>query len=700
MSGRCVLPDRVFERPDWTMVRKGASRCCICTFAFLMFVCCQPVSGKLTVFVSPAGDDSMEGGREAPLATIEEALTRVRGKADEREIVLLSGIHRVRQPLELRERDSGLPGRPLRIRGEGEVCLSSYLDLPAAGWSKVTEASDLSRLRDSGVGERLMRFRFHDVDRPKLGGMSPRGIAAGRKLGVPPAMLYLADNRMRLARWPNAGNIRVSRVTGGKQGEGRGDNGVAIDQILHIHSTRPDQWRTSAGIWINGFWANSSGWGCARIEKVSAKGKEITIGGHAINRGMAENVDFPGVFFENVFEELDEPYEYFIDEARGLVFFLPPANDLNWASFARLSWSQRPVINIEKARYIEMSGFRVEGTRGDGVVVRDALNIQIGNVTVRNCGGDGLVLDGRDIRVNGVIVEDVGGRGMVIEGGDSVTLKASGNMVINSKLVATGWWSPSWNPAMEMVGVGHQVRDCIFSDLPHMALQFSGNNFLIEGCWFHRACRNPSQMGAVYARLGNDPHMRGTVIRSNLFQDIGCLDEEPGGAIYLADGTAGVSITGNVFHRVGAGEKSQAVIIEGGSHVNVENNSFIDCAVPLGLHFIPSQNRGSGRMASWRNLLTSDATRKHLLRYPALQDFFSEDRSFPNTNTFTGNRISNSRVKLVATKGYFVSGGPEERLKVGDNVLSGALSGISFDSSGRPIIPGRRPWRSVSLAKP
>ena len=698
MSRRCGLVDRLFEQPDSIMVRGLTLRCRVSIFALLMLVCCQQARGGVTVFVSPVGDDSMPGNRETPLATIEEALMRLRGKADEREIVLLSGTHRIRQTVELRERDSGVPGRPLRIRGEGEVCLSSYLDLPAAGWSKVTEASDLSRVEGSRVGERLMRFRFHDVDRPKLGGMSPRGIAAGSKLEVPPAMLYLADNRMRLARWPNIGSIRVSRITGGMQ-DGV-DAGVGIGQILHIHSNRPEQWRTSAGIWINGFWGNSSGWGCARVEKVSAKGNEITIDGYAINRGIAEAVDCPEFFFENVFEELDEPYEYFIDEARGLVFFLPPANDLNWASFARLSWSQRPVINIETARYIEMSGFRVEGTRGDGVVVKDGLNIQIENVTVKNCGGDGLVLDGRDIRVKGVIVEDVGGRGMVIEGGDFVTLKASGNMVVNSKFVATGWWRPSWCPAMELVGVGHQVRDCIFSDLPHMALQFSGNNFLIEGCWFHRACRNPQKMGAVYARLGNYPHMRGTVIRGNLFQDIGCLDEEPGGAIYLADGSAGVSITGNVFHRVGAGEKCQAVIIEGGSHVRVENNSFIDCAVPLGLHFGDSQNGGSGRMASWRNLLTSDATRKHMLRYPALLDFFSEDRSFPNTNSFTGNRIANSRVILVAGKGYLVSGGPEERLKVGGNVLSGALSGLSFDSSGRPIIPGRRPWRSVSLAKP
>jgi hypothetical protein len=51
----------------------------------------------------------------------------------------------------------------------------------------------------------------------------------------------------------------------------------------------------------------------------------------------------------------------------------------------------------------------------------------------------------------------------------------------------------------------------------------------------------------------------------------------------------------------------------------------------------------------------------------------------------------------LAEKGYIVSGALPDKLIVSGNVLGGALKGISFDSGGRPIIPGWRPWRSMAV---
>ena len=168
---------------------------------FLILLTWCHSAGALTLYVSPSGNDTMQGTREKPLASLDEALLRLRGKAEEREIVLLSGTHLVRKAVHVGTGDSGLPGRPLKIRGEGgNVSLSGYLSLPAAGWSKVTDSGDLQRIKAPGVCDRLMRFRFHDVDRPKLGRLSGRGIAAGGEGRVPPAMLYLGGSRMRLAR--------------------------------------------------------------------------------------------------------------------------------------------------------------------------------------------------------------------------------------------------------------------------------------------------------------------------------------------------------------------------------------------------------------------------------------------------------------------------------------------------------------------
>ncbi len=700
MSRRCV---RVRESCR-NLSRRGRTELTV-RFRSLILTCALLTlcnnAGALTFYVSPAGNDTMQGTREKPLASLDEALSRLRGTHEEREIVLLSGTHLVRKVVQLSARDSGLPGRPLRIRGEGgNVVLSGYLSLPAAGWRKVTDSEDLQRIKSSRVGDRLRQFRFHDVDRPKLGALSHRGVAADGGGKKPPAMLYLADKRMSLARWPNVGFIRGFDLGEPAVVVGSGEHrrSSAGESIVRIKSRRPGGWKNSVDIWLSGALGNDKEWGSTRVEKISDDGHEIEVNSAGLRGEGSEREHLPEFFFENVFEELDEPNEYFIDASRGLLYFLPPPNNPDWASTARLLWSEEPILRINGGRYIELSGFRVEGTRADGIVVNDGLDVAIKGLTVRQCGGDGVVLSGRDIRVKGVIAEDIGGRGMVLSGGDPVSLKSSGNMVIGSKFVGTGWWNPSWHSAIELVGVGHQVRDCVFSDLPDMAVQFRGNDFLIEGCWFHRVCRAPQKMGAIYARLGNHPHMRGTVIRGNLFQNIGRRDQEPGAAICLADGTMGVRISDNVFHRVGSGKASRTILIDGGAHVTVENNTFIDCPVPFGLQFTPLVTGSSERMDAWRNLLTSDSTRKHRVRYRALAEFFKEDREFPDTNSFSGNRIANGRMELLAGNGYIVSGGPEEKLNTSGNVIEGALRGISFDSGGRPIIPGRRPWRPMTAS--
>ncbi len=650
----------------------------------------------------------MQGSREDPLATLAEALLRLRGKTDEREIVLLSGIHPVREAVQIDAEDSGRPGRPLKIRGEGkDVLLSGYLPLPAAGWRKVTDAMDLQRINDPDVRNRLMQFRFNDADRPTLGGLSPRGFVVNGKRQSPPAMLYLGGRRMRIARWPNVGTIKPSHVMAAgvaPPGKGGDDRLGSRDSggIFRINSHRPKRWSIPAEVWVNGRLGHGRQWSFNRVENISGDGNEIRLAHGEVSGVGADKLHLPEFFFENVFEELDEPHEYFIDAARGLLFFLPPPNFPDWASGTRLSWSEEPILKIDGGRHIELSGLRVEGTRAEGIVVVDALNVLLEDLVVRECGGDGVVLSGRDIRVKGLVAEDLGGRGMLLRGGDPASLKTSGNTVNGSRFVGTGWWTPAWHPALELVGVGHQVRDCIFSDLPHMAVEVKGNDFLIEGCWFHRTCRNLREMGAIYFKLGDQPHKRGTVIRGNLFQDIGLGEGGAGGAICLDDGTMGVRIIDNVFHRVGDGNDGWTILNRGGAYISVENNAFIDCLIPFYLQFNRQDEQGGigfrDRMASWRKLLGSESTEKHRSRYPQLASFFDEDRKFPDSNSFSGNRIANGRRQLLADKGYIVSGAPPGKLIVSGNVLGGALKGISFDSGGRPIIPGWRPWRSMAAS--
>ena len=98
------------------------------------------------LFVSPAGDDRGPASEAAPLATIQEAQTRVRklvaGMKADIEVRLLPGVYSLAQPLALTERDGGTGGFVVRYRshglpGEARIICGQAAEWEAlAGWDR------------------------------------------------------------------------------------------------------------------------------------------------------------------------------------------------------------------------------------------------------------------------------------------------------------------------------------------------------------------------------------------------------------------------------------------------------------------------------------------------------------------------------------------------------------------------------------
>ena len=97
-------------------------------------------------------------------------------------------------------------------------------------------------------------------------------------------------------------------------------------------------------------------------------------------------------------------------------------------------------------------------------------------------------------------------------------------------------------------GVGLRAANNLIHDAPHMAIQFWGNDHVIELNEIHHVCPESNDAGAIYA--GRDWTMRGTVICHNYLHHItgfrgkGCV------GVYLDDMFCGTRIEGNVFHEV------------------------------------------------------------------------------------------------------------------------------------------------------
>jgi len=120
------------------------------TRLFLLIFATLLISGECLVkgqkiYISPAGNDSNPGTREAPLATLNSAINKSRlGRGsgqvkDPCEIIVLPGTYFMLQPLELRSEDSGTPYLPLIIKAEGDERPVFTGGVKIEGFEKVSE---------------------------------------------------------------------------------------------------------------------------------------------------------------------------------------------------------------------------------------------------------------------------------------------------------------------------------------------------------------------------------------------------------------------------------------------------------------------------------------------------------------------------------------------------------------------------------
>jgi hypothetical protein len=189
-----------------------------------------------------------------------------------------------------------------------------------------------------------------------------------------------------------------------------------------------------------------------------------------------------------------------------------------------------------------------------------------------------------------------------------------------------------YEAAISIAGVGSRATHNLIHDAPHMAIDFSGNDHLIEFNEIHNVCRESNDAGAIYA--GRDWTMRGTVIRHNYlhnitgFQGNGCV------GVYLDDMFSGTKIHGNVFHQV-----TQAALIGGGRDCTVENNVFVDCQPAL---VIDARAMNWGRYhvnTTMRTRLDAMPYKSELWRkrYPELVNILDDEPAAPKGNVVARN---------------------------------------------------------------
>ena len=544
------------------------------TLSLTMATACSLASAQsVTLHVAQNGDDGNPGTRDKPLATLERARNAVRElkkqpggtAAGGITVDVQAGLYAMDATLELGAEDSGTADAPVIYRAApgAEVRLSGGRTI--SGFEPVSDAALLKRLdpsaRSSVVVADLKAQGITEYGEP-AGGFGYRG---------PPgkfAELFFNDRPMTIARWPNDGFIKVGDLRGGQPKDVRGTKGDKLGKFVCPYD-RVERWLDEPDLWLHGWWF----WDWAdqrqKVASIDPETKVITLAdpqhGYGYRKGM-------WYYAFNALSELDQPGEWCIDRENGLLYFWPPDSV---ESGRAVLCQVETLVRLKDVSHITLQGFIMENCRTTAVVASGGAGCRFVGCTFRNLSGWAVRISGSTgSGVAGCDIYETGEGGIALSGGDRKTLTPSGLYAENNHIHHFSRWNRILRPGIGMHGVGIRASHNLIHDAPHMAIQFSGNDNIIEHNEIHSVCYESNDAGAIYA--GRNWTMRGTVIRYNYLHHISGFEGRGCVGVYLDDMFAGVHIYGNVFYDV-----TRAAFIGGGRDNIVENNLFVDCKPAL-----------------------------------------------------------------------------------------------------------------------
>lgn len=542
------------------------------------------------------------------------------------------GIYPITSTLELGAADSGKPGAPViwqAASGEPVILNGGHV---VSRFAPVTDSVVAARL-PAGIRDRVVVLDLAAEGVRDFGRIAQRG--------NPGLELFHRGTRMPLARYPNEGWLLIADVpqTGARrfiEGLAREKRYEGVPAGRHYgrftyDGDRPATWARTGEIYVHGYWTFDWSDSFQPVQSIDLQTREITLAEPHHHYGYTRNQRYR---FLNVPEELDQPGEWFFDRPAGRVYFLPPAGlqpgDLS------VSVLETPLLHLNGAAHVEITGLTFEAGRGTGVLVTGGEHVTLAGCTLRNLGGEAVTIDGGLAHtVQSCDLHDLANGAMHVTGGDRATLTPSGHRVLNNHIHHFSQWLRTGQYGVLIDGVGNLVAQNLIHDAPFEAMYLRGNDHVVEFNEVHRVCQETGDAGGIHT--GRDYTWQGNVIRYNYWHDLKGPGLHGVTAVYLDDFSSGFTIHGNIFYRAGRG-----VQVGGGRDNTVTNNLFIECTPSAHL-----DARGLGWASNYFNgefpwLFDKFKERggdrpPYSDRYPKLRTLLQDEPPVPKGNVFARN---------------------------------------------------------------
>ncbi len=587
--------------------------------------------------VSPHGRDSWKGTARRPFRTLERAQQAARAAgAAGATIYLHGGDYYLARAFQLSAADSGTESQPVTYRNFGGQRVRLLGGQALRGWRRLTDQGVRERLPESSRPHVLV-CDLRAAGITSYGEIHSRGF--GRAVVPAQSELFFQGRRMTLARWPNEGFVHIAAP--GDPDAPRDEHGGILGRKEYgfvYEADRPSHWKAPEDIWVHGYWAWDWANSYERVVSIDPARHLVRTAPPYAVYGFRKGQPY---YFLNVLEELDQPGEYYLDRAAGKLYFWPPAPVRSGE--AVLSLTGQTLIDLREASYVTLRGLTVEYGRGSGIQAEGGAGVKIVGCTIRNLGNQGVrIMGGRQHLVAACDIYHTGDGGIQMQGGDRRTLTAASHAAVNNHIHHFSEWSRTYQPAIEISGVGNLARNNLIHDAPHNGILIHGNDHVIELNELHHLCMETGDVGAFY--IGRDYSERGNVVRHNFFHHLGGRGSIGSMAVYLDDCASGVEVFGNIFYKT-----TRAAFIGGGRDNSIENNIFVDSHPAVDI-----DGRGLDPKPVWHAMVYKTMKERleamnylsppYSTRYPAL---LTLAEAFKSANGIppTGNRVVRNIIK-------------------------------------------------------
>ena len=602
---------------------------------------------KTEIYVSKDGNDSGDGSKQNPLATIAGARDMIRKMKNEKGlprgnvyVYVGNGEYFTENSIEFDSRDSGTADSQIIYKNSGDGQASILGGIKLKGFNKISDKEQLSRLkenvRDFVYCVELSDYGINKVDDYDCIGMGIRTLDYGS------VQVYYNGNKLQIAKYPNEGYLKTGTVL-----DGGTWNAVTEDPndeskrspVFKYDYSGVKQWKDYYDIWITGYlqydWADIM----AKVKSFDLKNSSLELA-HSVPYSVAEDRKF---CFVNVFEELDTPGEYYIDRKTNILYIYPPG-DIQTAD-VELALLKDPLIKINDASYIKFEGLNFGLDRANVFELDNCNAITVDSCDISQNVKDAIMAyDCTNCNFVNNKIYNMGARGIFIKKRDLGDIVMCNNKVINNEIHDYQQIETTYRAGISIQSIGDYAGHNEVYNATHYALNFAGNYNVFEYNDIHDVLLMADDSGTTYT--GRSWLNSRNTFRYNYYHDI------PNGTgtwhtqgIYFDDMLFGNEVYGNVFEGV-----QNAVFLHGGRNTEIHDNIFINCENSVYIKHYAGLCGPEGHM--YKKIIPE--VQERVLKYPEWGKEFSEivaaindDPEEPKYNKIYNNLMYNTPLPLL-----------------------------------------------------